>query len=256
MVEGRPCAKVGRQFSPERAHGAGRLDRTQRSVLSCDLAATLGVSRSTRAVRLPSGWRHGCFPFALTFYDQLQSWALTWLPILLMAALVYLVWRTLKMMPRTKPQQIKPSSQSSIRWDDVAGCEEAKDELREVVEFLRTPERFKQPRREGAEGHPAARPARHGQDAAREGGRARVGRQLLQPVRELVRRDVRRPRRGAHPAAVRRSRRRTRRRSSSSTSSTRSALQARLRHLAREGPDAEPAAGRDGRLRGHAATWS
>jgi cell division protease FtsH len=82
-------------------------------------------------------------PFALTFYDHLQSWALTWLPILFMAALVYLVWRTLKMMPRTKPQHLKPSSQSSIRWDDVAGCEEAKDELREVVEFLRTPKRFK-----------------------------------------------------------------------------------------------------------------
>jgi cell division protease FtsH len=82
-------------------------------------------------------------PFALTFYDHLQSWALTWLPIVFMGALVYLVWRTLKMMPRTKPQHLKPSSQSSIRWDDVAGCEEAKDELREVVEFLRSPKRFK-----------------------------------------------------------------------------------------------------------------
>ena len=40
--------------------------------------------------------------------DQIENWSLTWLPILLMVALVYLVWRTLKMMPRTKPQQIKP----------------------------------------------------------------------------------------------------------------------------------------------------
>jgi cell division protease FtsH len=60
-----------------------------------------------------------------------------------MGALVYLVWRTLKAMPRTKPQQIKPESSSAVRWDDVAGCEEAKHELREVVEFLREPERFK-----------------------------------------------------------------------------------------------------------------
>ena len=30
-----------------------------------------------------------------------------------------------------------------MRWDDVAGCEEAKDELREVVEFMRDPKRFK-----------------------------------------------------------------------------------------------------------------
>jgi cell division protease FtsH len=79
----------------------------------------------------------------MSFFDQFQGYAITWSPILLMAILVFLVWRTLKMMPRSKPQQIKPSSESSVRWDDVAGCEEAKDELREVVEFLRTPKQFK-----------------------------------------------------------------------------------------------------------------
>ena len=82
-------------------------------------------------------------PHAVSLYDQIQGWALTWLPLLLMAVLVFLVWRTLKMMPRSKPQQIKPSSESSIRWEDVAGCDEAKDELREVVEFLRDPKRFR-----------------------------------------------------------------------------------------------------------------
>src|ERR671934_1550762 len=85
----------------------------------------------------------GMLPFAVSLYDQIQSWALTWLPLLLMGALVFLVWRTLKLMPQTKPQVIKPSSESSIRWDDVAGCEEAKDELREVVDFLRSPDRYK-----------------------------------------------------------------------------------------------------------------
>src|SRR5436190_16462504 len=79
----------------------------------------------------------------MSFFDQFQGYAITWSPILLMAILVFLVWRTLKMMPRSKPQQIKPSSQSSVRWGDVAGCEEAKDELREVVEFLRNPKRFR-----------------------------------------------------------------------------------------------------------------
>ena len=47
-------------------------------------------------------------------------------------------------MPRTKPQEIKPESSDSIGWDDVAGVEEAKDELREVVEFLRDPKRFRE----------------------------------------------------------------------------------------------------------------
>jgi cell division protease FtsH len=86
---------------------------------------------------------HINLPLGLSLYDRFESWALTWLPILLMCALVFLVWRTLRMMPQTKPQQIKPSSNSSVGWANVAGCEEAKDELREVVEFLRTPAAFK-----------------------------------------------------------------------------------------------------------------
>ena len=85
---------------------------------------------------------HGCLS-TVPFIDQIQSWCLTWLPILLMGALVYLIWRTLKSMPRTKPQQIRPEESSAVAWEDVAGCDEAKHELREVVEFLRNPERFK-----------------------------------------------------------------------------------------------------------------
>src|SRR5213083_3034630 len=76
-------------------------------------------------------------------YDQFSYWATTWLPIAFMGALVFLVWRTLKLMPRTKPQQITPGSASSVTWDDIAGVEETKDELREVVEFLRRPKQFK-----------------------------------------------------------------------------------------------------------------
>jgi cell division protease FtsH len=60
------------------------------------------------------------------FIEQVQTWAITWMPILLMCALVYLIWRTLKSMPRTKPQQIKPEGSGAISWDDVAGCDEAK----------------------------------------------------------------------------------------------------------------------------------
>ena len=49
----------------------------------------------------------------------------------------------LRYMPRTKPQEIKPSSAARCSWEDVAGVEESKDELREVVEFLRDPKRFR-----------------------------------------------------------------------------------------------------------------
>jgi cell division protease FtsH len=78
----------------------------------------------------------------LPTYSQVESWALTWLPVIFMGALVYLVWRTLRLMPRTKPQQIKPEASPQIAWDDIAGADEAKEELREVVEFLRDPRRF------------------------------------------------------------------------------------------------------------------
>ncbi len=74
----------------------------------------------------------------------IEEWALTWLPIVFMGLIVVLIGFTLRFMPRTKPQQIKPESSDSIGWDDVAGAEEAKEELREVVEFLRDPRRFRQ----------------------------------------------------------------------------------------------------------------
>ena len=74
--------------------------------------------------------------------DGFQNWALTWLPIIFMGLIVVLIGWTLKYMPRTKPMRIKPESSDSIHWADVAGVEEAKEELREVVEFLREPKRF------------------------------------------------------------------------------------------------------------------
>src|ERR687889_568205 len=78
-----------------------------------------------------------------SIWDDLKSFALTWLPIIFMGLIAIAVLWMLRLMPRTKPQEIKPSSAGAVRWDDVAGVEEAKDELREVVEFMRDPKRFK-----------------------------------------------------------------------------------------------------------------
>src|SRR4051794_35762143 len=63
--------------------------------------------------------------------------------LVFMGAIVYVLVRTLKMMPKTKPVQIKPQASREIGWDEIAGVDEAKDELREVVEFLRDPRQFK-----------------------------------------------------------------------------------------------------------------
>src|SRR5262245_46900288 len=76
-----------------------------------------------------------------------MSWDLytisTVLMIVFMGLIAYFIWRTFKLMPRTKPQEISPRSKSSITWADVAGVDETKDELREVVDFLSDPKRFK-----------------------------------------------------------------------------------------------------------------
>jgi cell division protease FtsH len=63
--------------------------------------------------------------------------------LVFMALIAYFIWRTFKLMPRTKPQEISPRSKSAISWEDIAGVDETKDELREVVEFLRHPRQFK-----------------------------------------------------------------------------------------------------------------
>ena len=70
-----------------------------------------------------------------------------WLPLLFalcMLAIVYLLWRTLQMMPRVKPNHVVPGSRQSVSLEDVAGVTEAKAELQEVIDFLRYPERFQQ----------------------------------------------------------------------------------------------------------------
>jgi cell division protease FtsH len=68
--------------------------------------------------------------------------ALTWLPIVFFGIIVLLLWQTIRLMPRTKPKLVTPGSKSSVTWSDVAGATEAKEELLEVVDFLREPKRF------------------------------------------------------------------------------------------------------------------
>jgi cell division protease FtsH len=60
-----------------------------------------------------------------------------------MGLLVFFIWKTTRLMPRTKPTEIKPESKSAVAWGDVAGADEAKAELQEVVDFMRDPERFR-----------------------------------------------------------------------------------------------------------------
>jgi cell division protease FtsH len=79
--------------------------------------------------------------------SAVQNFTLNWVPLLffvVMCAILFLLWKTVKLMPRVKPHEITPGSQFSITWDDVAGLDEAQEELQEVVDFLRDPRRFEQ----------------------------------------------------------------------------------------------------------------
>jgi cell division protease FtsH len=81
-------------------------------------------------------------PDPVQIFKDVAAISLTWLPILFFGLIVYLLWRTLQMMPRVKPKSIEPTATTGVTFGDVAGVEEAKDELREIVDFLRDPRRF------------------------------------------------------------------------------------------------------------------
>src|SRR6266496_3610349 len=76
----------------------------------------------------------------VVFRDEFANW----LPLLfavLLIMMVYILWRTLQVMPRVTAAKTI-TAKSNVSWDDVAGLDEAKEELREVIDFLRDPVRF------------------------------------------------------------------------------------------------------------------
>ncbi|MFZ1996313.1 MAG: AAA family ATPase [Solirubrobacteraceae bacterium] len=71
------------------------------------------------------------------------TWIHDWVPLIFMGLLVVLVFMTMRLVPRTKPAEIRPETTPPIAWDDIAGAEEAKAELREIVDYMRDPRRFR-----------------------------------------------------------------------------------------------------------------
>ena len=53
------------------------------------------------------------------------------------------IFGLMRFMPRTRPERIKPDAAPTIAWSDIAGADEATEELREVVNYLRDPKRVR-----------------------------------------------------------------------------------------------------------------
>ena len=177
-----------------------------------------------------------------------------WLDVLLKLNMVGFLAFALVFMAGMMRSPVKKSgtATSTIRFADVAGVDEARAELVELVGFPQSPRSLRQAGRRHPQGRAAGRPSRHRQDPAgpRRGGGG--GSAVLPGDRFRLRRDVCRRRRRPHPQAVPRCpqarslhpvHRRDRR-----------AGPCPWRHVAIGRPDrdreyAEPVAGRDGRFR-------
>jgi cell division protease FtsH len=81
-------------------------------------------------VPIPHGW------------NDLADFIITWLPIVLFGIIAFLMWKTTQYMPRVKPAPVDTETSEQVSWHDIAGLDEAKEELREVVDFLRERKRF------------------------------------------------------------------------------------------------------------------
>src|SRR5215210_1701004 len=77
--------------------------------------------------------------------SRFQDFVIWCLPVaffFVLVVMVVILWRTVALMPRVKPAQITPNSASSVTWNDVAGVREAREEMEEIVDFLKNPKRF------------------------------------------------------------------------------------------------------------------
>ena len=120
-------------------------------------------------------------------------------PILI---IVWFLWRMMRSMRagqdqamsfgRSKPRVARDMERPQVTFTDVAGAEEAKEDLQEIVEFLKEPEKFIRLGARVPKGVLMVGAAGHRQDLDGAGGGGGSGRALLQHFRLGIRGDVRR----------------------------------------------------------------
>ncbi|MCW2971771.1 MAG: ATP-dependent metallopeptidase FtsH/Yme1/Tma family protein [Thermoleophilia bacterium] len=77
------------------------------------------------------------------FLRGIPGFLVAYSPVLVLVLFGAIVWIMFKMMPKTQTQVQSPESASAVGWKDVAGVDEFRKELEEVVEFIRDPARFR-----------------------------------------------------------------------------------------------------------------
>ncbi len=77
---------------------------------------------------------------------EIQSFFFNWYPVfgvVFMAGLLFVFLRLMRStVGSTKPETVKASRTEPVLWDEVQGVDAAKDELMDVAEWLRDPDRF------------------------------------------------------------------------------------------------------------------
>jgi len=79
------------------------------------------------------------------YFVAMRDFVVNWWPLLGLTfyiLLLYIFWRMLQLMPKVKPAEVDTKSRSAVTWSDVAGVDEVRAELQEVVDFLRNPRQF------------------------------------------------------------------------------------------------------------------
>ena len=113
-----------------------------------------------------------------------QSLLLSWLPMVLVFLFLFFLMRQLQSgggkamsFGKSKARLISEGG-PKVTFKDIAGVEEAKEELREIIEFLKDPKKFTF-RRPHSKGCTSDGTSRNGQDPPRPRRRRRSGRTFL-----------------------------------------------------------------------------